>query len=350
MNRISPKRKPVETPKTLINDDGSSVFGTFSEPFKQFNLLEFKSNSKIRKAVNSLRLTEWEAVEVISSKGAFLTAIYKFGILDINLTVFFEKATSKLYVWNHMSILQNRSHLAKNLFDGRTSIYQIKNAKTVITNNYEDKKAICQGFSKNKKQGTIEFDFCLKRMSKPSVVSIPVKNKYPVYTEKDLLDFTGSIKINGIEMVDITTAKAVIDDHRGYYPRKSGYDWLTTFGKKNIAGFDELHGLNLTDFRLNPKQFDFNENGYWNKDDFHPLPIARFDKNKNITIIKDSYGDIDLTYETVAIHKVTFNVILFRIDYRLSFGKLNGYINSSGDQKIEYHDDLSISEYRYTII
>ena len=27
---------------------------------------------------------------------------------------------------------------------------------------------------------------------------------------------------------------ALIDDHRGYYPRKAHYDWLTTMGKFNI--------------------------------------------------------------------------------------------------------------------
>lgn len=349
MNKISPLRRAVPTPDTLVDESGKPAFGTFSQTFKQFDLLRFKSSSKFRKLINKLRLTEWEAVEVISAKGAFLTAVYKFGILDINLTVFFEKENGKLHVWNNMDLFLNRCHLAKTLFDGRSSVYQTKKAKTVITNNYETGMAVCQGFAKNKKSGRIEFDFGLKRMSKPSVVSIPIKGVYPVYTEKDIFKFNGSIKIDGIEMTD-NDSMAVIDDHRGYYPRKSGYDWLTTFKYRDLDDKKVPFGLNLTDFRLNPKQFDYNENGYWDKTNFHLLPITHFERNGKIKTIKDSFGDINLTLETTAMHKVSLNLLLFRIDYQLSFGKLNGYITDQDNNKIEFKDDLALSEYRYTII
>jgi len=350
MDRVSAKRKPVTTPESLIDAAGKPVFGTFSEPFRRFDLLDFQAKTRLRRFINKLRLTEWQAVEVISAKGAFITAVYRFGVLDINLTAFFEKNTGKLRVWNHMDVFLGRSHPAKTLFDGRTSLYVAKKAKTVITNNYEINSAVCQGFSHSKKTGSIEFDIGLKKLSQPSIVSLPIKQKYPVYTEKDIFEVTGSIRIDGIEMIDKHTAMAIIDDHRGYYPRKSGYDWLTCFGKKIKDDKLEPYGLNLTDFRLNPKQYDFNENGFWNQDSFTALPLARFSKNGKIKAIKDAYGDIDLAYETLAEHKVSFNLLLFRIDYRLSFGKLNGYINIDGFQKYEFIDELGLSEYRYTII
>ncbi len=350
MNKISIKRKSQTTPDTLINDDGKANFGTFDKPFKKFNFPCFKCRTKLRKLINKYRLTEWEAVEVLTDKGIFLTVVYRFGLMDVHITTFFEKATEKLYVWDDMDVFLNRCHVAENLFDGNTSIYETKKAKTKITNHYEKNKAYCEGFSNNKKCGKIEFNFELSRISKPSIVSVPIKKIYPVYTEKDLFKFEGSIKINGVDMASGDSGLAIIDDHRGYYPRKSGYDWLTAFSYKKINNEVTPFGLNITDFLLNENQYDYHENGYWSKDSFNVLPEARFEKTKSHKYIKDQFNDIDLKYEIIATHKVSFNVFFFRIDYRLNFGKLNGFIKDKENNVIEFKDDLSLSEYRYTVL
>ncbi|XMB72615.1 DUF2804 family protein [Mycoplasmatota bacterium WC30] len=350
MSKISKKREHQNTPESLINDDGKANFGTFDKPFKRFDFPCFKCKTKLRKLINKYRLTEWEAVEVLVDKGIFLTVVYRFGIMDVQLTTFFEKETEKLYVWDNMDILLNRSHVAKNLFDGNTSIYETKKAKTKITNHYERNKAYCEGFSSSKKEGKIEFNFELTNTSKPSVVSVPIKKIYPVYTEKDLFVFNGSIKINGVEMASGDKGLAIIDDHRGFYPRKSGYDWLTSFSYKKINGVETPFGLNITDFLLNDNQYDYHENGYWLKDGFNVLPEASFEVTKTHKHVKDEFNDINLEYEIIATHKVSFNIFFFRIDYKLNFGKLNGYIKDKNNNVIEFKDDLSLSEYRYTIL
>jgi hypothetical protein len=343
---ISDKRKIQKTPKKLVNENGESNFGAFSETFEDFNLQNFKCCSKIRRWFNSHRLTEWEAVEVKSNKGVFLTVVYHFGIMNIHKTVFYNTKTEVLHVWDDLILFKHKSIVAKNLMNSNKSIFNTKKSKTIITNNYESNSATCKGFSKDKKNGKIEFDFNLDRISKPSIVSIPLKNKYPVYTEKDIFLFNGSIKVNGEEMFANENSLAIIDDHRGYYPRKSGYDWLTTFGY-----FDEKpFGLNLTDFRLNNNQEVFNENGYWDEDSFHFLPNAKFTCTDTTKHIKDEFGNIDLKYEIISTHKVAKNLLLFKIDYRLNFGKLNGYIKKTNGEKVKFKDTISLAEYRYTVL
>lgn len=338
-------RSVQKTPTYLINKDGQPNFGTFESSFKDFNLLNFKADTALRRFYNKYRLTEWEAVEVISSKGAFLTVVYRFGLMNINLTTFYDIENDKLYEWNHTDLFVDRSKVAKNLFDGNESIYETKTAKTSIINHYENKLAKVEGFSKNKKFGTITFDFNLKKISKPIVVSIPLRKMYPIYTEKDLFQFTGSIKINGVEMTD-GQSLAIIDDHRAYYPRRSGYDWLTTFKYKD----NQPIGLNITDFFDNQNQEVYNENGYWDTVGFNHLPNAHFSKTGNKKHITDANGMIDLTYQTLKTHQVSLNVLFMKIDYKLNFGILNGYIKTKTGDIITFKDDLSLSEYRFTAI
>lgn len=43
-------------------------------------------------------------------------------------------------------------------------------------------------------------------------------------------------KCDQAEMLTDDESTAIIDDHRGYYPRKAHYDWVTTMGKCEIDG------------------------------------------------------------------------------------------------------------------
>lgn len=343
---IPDKRKVQDTPKKLVNENGKANFGAFSEPFNDFNFQNFKGYSKTRKWFNSHRLTEWEAVEVKSEKGVFLTVVYRFGIMNIHKTIFYNIKTEALHVWDDLVFFKKKSFVAKNLMSSNKSVFDTKKSKTEIINNYENNSATCKGFSRDKKSGEIDFDFKLNRISKPSVVSIPLKNEYPVYTEKDIFTFKGSIKVNGEEMCDEESTLAIIDDHRGFYPRKSGYDWLSTFGYIDKKPF----GLNLTDFRQNDNQDIFNENGYWDEKEFNFLPNAKFTCTETFKHIKDESGDIDLKYEIINTHKVSINLLLLKIDYQLNFGKLNGYIKKKNGEKIEFKDAISLAEYRYTVL
>lgn len=349
MKKVSDRRIPVSTPDALIGKDGQPVFGTFKDAFKNFHLLDYKSRHGLRRLYNASRLTEWQAVEVITEKGAFLCAVYTFGILDIQLTVFFEKATGRLRVWNQTSLFLNRSHVAKHLEGGDVSRHKTRHSAVDIVNHYENGEVWVKGYATNTSAGELAFDFKLKRISTPSVVSIPIKGKYPVYSQKDLFTFDGHIRLGEEELTGPDTL-AVVDDHRGFYPRHSGYDWITGFCM--MKGPDGVYpfGINLTEFRLNENAYDYNENGCWDQEAFRPLPLAHFQKQGQRILVKDDYGDISLRFDRVARHSVRLNLGLFKIDYQLDFGRLDGHVTDALNQKHTFHDAIGITEYRYTVV
>ncbi|MBN2540063.1 MAG: DUF2804 family protein [Bacilli bacterium] len=348
MNQEPIERIAVKTPESFVDASGKPYYGTFLSPFPNLNLLDFKPKKPLRRIFNKFRLTQWQATEVKTKNGIFLMAIYRFGLLNIHLVMFYDKDSNHFRVWNHTALFLNKSVPAKSLFNGSKAEYRSKKHYSEIINRYEEGFASVFGRTENKKSGLIEYDFRLKQRSKPSIVSIPIKEKYPLYTEKDLFDFEGSIKIDGVEMIDGSTF-AIIDDHRGYYPRHSGYDWVTCFGEKTFDSKLMPFGLNLTEFRMNPDPKRFNENGYLDNTKFHFLPNVSFTKKAERITITDG-SQVHLEFTTLSTHKISLNLLLFKIDYQLHIGLLNGTVHSADHQQIVFDNDLALSEYRYTII
>lgn len=348
MDQIKQKRIVQPTPSALIDETGTPLFGTFQSPFPSFNLLDYKSKNPFRRLLNHLRLTEWQAIEVRTGSGIFLMAIYRFGVLNIHLVLFYETKTKTLKVWNHTNVIIPKSKPSKSLMNGSKSTFQSGKKFSQIVNRYEEGMVSAFGYTKNQKHKDISYDFRLHQISQPSIVNIPIKDNYPIYTEKDLFGFEGSIKIDGVEMIDGDTY-AILDDHRGYYPRHSGYDWVTSFGKKEIAGKTTPFGLNCTDFRLNSNQDLYNENGFWDESNFHILDNVGFTHEINGLSIKNHHG-VQLSFETLATHKVSLNLLLFKIDYKLHVGLLSGTIETENNGTVVFDKDLALCEYRYTII
>ena len=58
---ISEKRRSIETPEKLVDDNGQVVFGTFNKEFKTLNLLDAKKPTMLPNFTNKLKLTLWEA-------------------------------------------------------------------------------------------------------------------------------------------------------------------------------------------------------------------------------------------------------------------------------------------------
>ena len=69
------------------------------------------------------------------------------------------------------------------------------------------------------------------------MASIPFGKNRPLYSQKDFFKAEGRLVINGEEMLTDEDSTAIVDDHRGFYPRRAHYDWVTTMGKCNVDGF-----------------------------------------------------------------------------------------------------------------
>ena len=366
---ISDKRRAVPTPKDLVDENGKVVFGTFDKEFETMELLRAKKPTKAPDFLRKFKLTLWEATEVHLKNGVLLAVVCDMGIFGKQLNMFFDKRTKKVYCWD-TQIPSKETTIAANLLNG--SIAEAKSDVGFVryVNNFQDGKAelsgkhtvneksfclVTQGredktavecIKENKvydpAQATIEYDFKLTRLSDPCVVSIPFpySDNRTLYSQKDFFKAEGSLIINGEEMLSDDETVAIIDDHRGYYPRRAHYDWVTTMGKCEIDGEKKFLAFNLTR-NQSINQEDYNENILWLEGKSSLLPPVTFTRSvetadfKNYAewYIKDEHDMVNLTFKVYGINPMVLHAVVVNIDYFVAWGELEGYIRDEDGKK-----------------
>lgn len=95
-----PKRRAVPTPKSMVDDKGMCVFGTFDKEFEEMDIVRLKKPTGAPQCMNRLKLTLWEATEVHLKNGVLLAVVCDMGIFGKTLNVFYDKRTGKVYCWD----------------------------------------------------------------------------------------------------------------------------------------------------------------------------------------------------------------------------------------------------------
>lgn len=297
-----------------------------------------------------LRLTLWEVVEIDMKDIYLLIAVCDMGVMGLCFHVVFDKRTHKEYHW--LSNVRSRTkdsashvHIAKNLLNGNKTYCDAASVQICFENAFEKGEAQITDYHKNSENGVISGSFHLKKLAPPSIVSIPFGKNRPLYTEKAIFTAEGSVSFNGETFTTDANTVAIIDDHRGYYPRTMHYDWITFMGKDK---FHQYLGLNLTR-NQSLDQVKYNENLLWRKETFSVLPPVIFRKTGNIATfrneketpvtwrIQDDYGmvNLEVTMQSVFhLHKhVGFKVLT--IDYDIFYGVLKGFIRDENGNIID---------------
>lgn len=358
---ISDVRRGVDTPKSMVREDGTCVFGTFKSEFEEMDLVKIKHATKAPHFMNRLKLTLWEATEVHLKNGVLLAVVCDMGIFGKIINMFFDKRSKKVYCWD-TQLPSKDTHIAPNLINGA-----VAEAKTVIgyvkyVNNFQDgkcalsgkhtgkclitagreDKTVVEAIKENYGEATIEYDFSLIRLSDPCVVSIPFSKTLnrPLYSQKDFFKVEGRLVINGEEMLTDEDSTAVVDDHRGYYPRRAHYDWVTTMGKCDIDGEKKYLAFNLTR-NQSIDQDKYNENILWLEGKSSLLTPVVFTRNpetkdfKNYAewIIKDEHDMVNLKFKVYGINPMIMHAVVVNIDYYVAFGELEGYLRDEDGKK-----------------
>lgn len=341
-NYISAKRRPNKTPKSIVKN-GKVQYGTFNKPFEEINLLdaEMPCEIKLPQWLKKLRFVEWEAFEISMDEGILISAVYRMFPVSFSCIWWFDKNTQKVQRWRNIKGF-NSGHVASQLVDD-DSYLKTKHSDFKIHNRFLDGIASCKGYAENK-NGIFEIDIQVERMSPPANGVMPLNyNKKtsefcnPLYSEKDFFKARGTITVNGEIYKANTNTVAIIDDHKGFYPYRANYDWLTTMGKCNIDGAMKYLAFNLTR-NQSVEQNDYNENVLWIEKKSYPLPPVRFEhksieKGTEVWYVKDEYGDVDIKFE---IHDTSYMKIkagIISVDYALTFGKIYGYVKNHDGKK-----------------
>lgn len=323
---LSPKREAVPTPADVADEFGTCNFGTFDTEFKNMDFLKVNKPSALPNALNKTRLTLWEAAEVNFGDVTLLTAVCDMALFGTVLTVLYDKRSKKCFSWQEMLIPASKAEIAPNLLNGAETASHGKNVNARFINNFQRGEAIVTGYASDKKSGTIDYRVKFNRVSRPSIVNIPFAANRPLYSQKDLFSVEGYLEFNGERFVADSSTTAIIDDHRGYYPRHAHYDWVTTLGKKEIDGKEQYFGFNLTR-NQSVNQDDYNENLIWFEGKTTLLtPVVFIHENENRWHVTDTAGMVDLHFDIgdEFLMKVTTGII--NIDYHITFGELSGYV------------------------
>ncbi|MCR4610475.1 MAG: DUF2804 domain-containing protein [Lachnospiraceae bacterium] len=358
---IHEARRAVPTPHNIARPDGMCEFGTFDREFEAMDFLKLKGPTALPNAFNRLKLTLWEATEVHFDNGVLLAVVCDMGIFGKTLNVFYDKRTKSTYCWD-TDLKSKDTKIAPNLIKGSEAFAKTDRSFVKYINNFDKGKAHLSGSHKgeclitrprkdktavaamkeNMGTGTIEYDLELTRLSDPCVVSIPFDRKRPrpLYSQKDFFKAEGELTINGEKMVTNEKTTAIIDDHRGFYPRRAHYDWVTTLGRYNIDGEEMYLGFNLTR-NQSINQDKYNENILWleGKSSLLPpvtftrdIPTSEFKDYQEIHI-RDEYDMVNLTQMVYSINPMITHAGVVNIDYYISFGELKGYLRDETGKK-----------------
>ena len=190
----------------------------------------------------------------------------------------------------------------------------------------------------------------MERLSKPSL-PFPYSNNRALYSQKDFFKITGKLKINGEEMLTDENTTALIDDHRGYYPRRAHYDWLTTMGKYDIDNKKQLFAFNLT-HNQSADEESYNENIIWLENKTSLLPPVKFKqsitcnkfRNYSEWTVKDKYDMVNVKFKVYGIIPIVFDYCLFKLDYYITFGVLEGYLRDETGKKYNLDGMMGLGE------
>ena len=367
---IDEKRRAVPTPESMVDENGICAFGTFDKEFEKMDLVKLKNPTRLPNCFNRLKLTLWEATEVHLKNGVLLAVVCDMGIFGKTLNVFYDKRTKKVYCWD-TNLKSKDTVIAPNLIngavaEGKTPVSHVRyvndlqdgkchlkgqhTGKCLITVPQKD-KTIVAAIKENYGEATIEYDFTLTRLSKPCVASIPFGKNRPLYSQKDFFKAEGRLVINGEEMLTDEDSAAIVDDHRGYYPRRAHYDWVTTMGKCNVDGAEKWLAFNLTR-NQSIDQEKYNENILWLEGKTSILPPITFTRNPGSKdfkdysewIVKDEHDMVNLKFKVYNMNPMIMHALVVNIDYYVAYGELEGYIRDEDGKKYVLDGILGMGE------
>lgn len=340
--------RPITTAPEKLVTNGQYNLGCFNTPVKQANLLDAAAPYKLPlpKSLKKLQLREWQAFQLEGKDHFIMIAIYnakkislvQFIVYDIknNQKIKYEK---KVTPWS----LQVPDTLYNSHASYKSSNFTIE-VNHDLTTNKLDIKARIKGFD-----GLPDVNAHFSGMHdvnkyKPMVVCNPFSKGRVMYSHKCLMPMEGELAIGDKHLqFEKENSQLIIDDHKGYYPYPTIYDWVTGMG------YDKDHnsiGFNLTNNQV-IEQEKYNENCLWFNGELHPLPpiiVTRPGGVKEKWLIKDQYDMVNLEFTPVIHTSVNINALIIRSKYEGPYGFFNGYLKKTTGEKVSIENMFGMGE------
>ncbi len=325
---IEYQRKVEEAIQSLVDENGNFNFGIYKNPIPNINMLSAKEplGFKAAKGFNNMRLKEWEAFQLGNDNLFIFGAVYNAKISAIICLEIYDRIRKE-----SISILRfvhpSKTRIGMGIMDSITA-YETKGFTMKITNYLKkDKIRVFVNIEKTNKWPEVKLDVTGYHIAEPIVVCLPLGDNRAIYSHKSLMSMEGylSIEDNNIEF-NREDSHLIVDDHKGYYPYKLEYDWVTGWGKDDDGN---IIGFNLTDNQVIDKE-NYNENCLWLNGKMYPLPPIKVERKydkEEVWHIKDEYNMVDIYFCPEAKKEIKFNYLIVYSDYEAPIGSYHGYIN-----------------------
>ncbi len=343
-----PYTRSIVTPPSQVVSNGSFNVGCYNHPFREVNFLEAARPYKLPlpQRLKGMQLREWQAFQMGNAQYFIMVAIYNAKKLSLAQFIFYNKETKEK--WRYERKVPTWSLQVPNSLYETTAHYKGKQFLLHASHNIDAqllnlRVQIEQFGALPNVKGFFSGTHDVERYE-PMVVCMPFSEKRAMYSHKCLMPLKGELSIGEQHIVfDPTDSFLIIDDHKGYYPFPTIYDWVTGAGHQADGS---LIGFNLTDNQV-ISQEQYNENGLWLDGKLHPLPpikVLRPQGVKNDWTIKDKYGMVDLVFTPVIHTAVDVNLLLFRSKYQGPYGYFNGYLMDQNGVKVAIKDMFGMGE------
>lgn len=327
------------SPEAVVNEQGQFNYGCYNTAFREVNLLDARRPYTIPlpKSAKNIQLREWQAFQLGNGEYFMMMAIYNAKKLAlVQFIVYHIPSQQKFHYEKKVAPwqLQVANGLWNTHSSHTSSNFKLK-AHNDLANGKIHLKVDIQNFGELPNIKGQFTGFHDNTQVQPMVVCMPFARNRGMYSHKCLMPMQGELHIDQQKTITFAPEKSslIIDDHKGYYPFPTRYDWVTAFG--HLTNGQRI-GFNLTANQvLFPKTY--NENGLWLDGHLYTLPpieVKRPSGYQQDWCISDSYGMVDLVFTPVVHTAVDINALIFRSKYQGPYGFFEGFICKNNGEKV----------------
>lgn len=345
---MSAYARTVEAAPQRISEQGRCRMGTFNGPIRDINILQLRRplGFPAPKWFNNFRLKEWLAFQLSNDDWFICLAVYNTKTVGTAVVMAFNKQQQRMYHYDRKAPAWQLS-VPRGLDDSRcwyqSSDFTIE-IHSHLTQNRFSIKIDATGFPG---LPDMSGNWTAHHSTEPIVVVQPFADNRPLYSHKALMPLEGQLEFDGrVSDFELNQSCAIVDDHKGFYPRVMQYDWVTGLG---FSQQGDLLGFNLTDNQVQDSQ-RYNENCLWKDGRMTTLPPVKVERPQGVMgewNITDEQGMVDLRFTPLADVPNQLNLGLVKIDYHGPTGCFSGDIVDSAGNKVRFDDFIGMGEQKY---
>lgn len=317
---------------------GRFNFGTYARPFVRVNPLdaEIVSGLPLPRSLKGVRLKEWQAFQLGDERFFVNVALFNAKLLALAQLKIYDRREERLLLYER-KLPPWTLRAPSGLFDSEMR-YRGRDGTIVFRNLLRRQRLeITVDLAPRggpRVAGTVT---ALAAEQQPQVVCIPFAENRGMYSHKGLMPGEGELAIDGERLVlRADRGFVLMDDHKGYYPYRMRWDWVTGAGRDEHGA---LIGFNLTRNQSRDQE-RFNENCFWRDGRLHLLPPVTFFRHPASADrpehweIRDQRDrvSVDFTVETES--RVDINALVIRSDYHGPLGSFRGTLRPDDGPKL----------------